>query len=177
MINCRVKNRIHINSDHKMLVATMKTPYNKKARFKYCCVNKRQGKIDLKALTSAKVKQNLLSVFSNTLDPFNPTSTADKIYSNLLSTICISDTKTIPKMRNDKFASIWENDTVLNNHIESLIAITKNEAKHQDQIKLVKKSITKKKRFLKYQFYREQAKKINKNAANREMQTTVQQCK
>jgi len=148
----------------------MKTPYNKKPRFKYCYINKRPGKIDLKALTSAKVKQNLLSDFSNTLDPSNPTLTADEIYSNLINTICISKTKTIPKLRNDKFASIWENDTVLNNHIDNLIAMTKNEAKHQDQIKLVKKSITKRKRFLKNQFYKKQVKKINKNAVNREMQ-------
>ena len=149
MTNCRVKNGLHINSDHKTLVATMKTPYNKKARFKYCCIDKRPRKIDLKALTSTEVKQKLLFDFNKTLVPSNPTSTADEICSNLLNKICLSEIKSLPKNRNDKLASVWENDAVLNNHIDNLIAMSKNKAKHRDQISVVKKSITKKKRFLK----------------------------
>ena len=97
MINCHVKNETYINSNHKMLVATMKTPYTKQARIRRSCDNKQLQKIDLTALSNATVRQNLMDDINRTLAPSTSTSTADEICSNLLSTIHHSIMNTVPE--------------------------------------------------------------------------------
>ena len=177
MVNCWVKNGICIISDHKTLIATMRTPFTRQTRMKHNSAPKQPMKLDTKSINSYNVLQeDLISDVNKTMLPLTP-NTPETIFHNLIETVESSMKRILLRKRKTRINCFWENDFTLNKLIDELIGANKSKYKSSTEIKKLRKSIRKRKRYLTNEFYKEEANKINLNAQNRQIKQMYENAK
>ena len=165
--NCRVYNSFDFDSDHRLVIATLKTPSSKKARFIIRKKNPVKPKIDFTALTTELIEsfQEKMSVSLNNHNDYELNSNLNELF---IDSVKKNAESTFPKRFHTKTDQLWHNDEKL-----QTLFITKSDlvASNADQklIKAIRKKIRIRARYLKNEHFRKEAEKINTLALNKEL--------
>lgn len=169
MMDCRAKRSVNIYSDHVLLMAKMKTPFNKASRYRPRTFNKETTNPDINHLNYKNVRLKFRSRVESTLLPSAPDTDTNAIYGNLVNTIRDCTSRTLPRKKKGRFVSIWEADTSLNCMIDEMSRLFKEKRECKDEINKLRKKIKLKKRKLINDYFKKEAEKINLNSIHREM--------
>lgn len=138
--NCSVV-ECDIQSDHKMVTMSLKTPSTKKARR----IPKRvpiKQKIDVKSIKDTNVKARYSSVITdylqNDTNPRSPSSISD----NIINCLKFASETTLPKKeKRQTVREIWKNDEEFNNLLQLRSTQNKNTADYNETTKKIKKRV------------------------------------
>jgi len=159
-IECKVLTEMDIDSDHKMVLAIMKTPLTKQAR-KQQIKAQNKTKLDLKLLDSVETSQLYIEkvkeyLINNTYQPKNQKIT------NCLIIPAGTTLKYTPK---SKKKEIWKEDYELNTLLDQR-RNSNSEHEHKDITRKIKKRV----KYIRNQIYEQEAKEINEYASKRDIQ-------
>ena len=97
MLNCHSQKSVNINSDHVILIAKMRTPYTKQARFRPRQSTKSKQVLDISALNNPKIKQDFITKTENALLSAPQFKDVDQLYDSYTQTINDCMAQTLPK--------------------------------------------------------------------------------
>ena len=166
--NCRVYNSYDFDTDHRLVIATLNTPITKVARFigrKKTVIMKR---IDFSAINDESESIFFDTVTENLSDYDFTTASNDDLTEKLISTIKNSAETTLPKRDRIRKTVPWNNDEKLKKLFQSKDELM---SKNGDQklLSAIRKKIRQRVRFLKNEYYKQEAENINQLAINREI--------
>ena len=159
-LECKVLTELDIDSDHKMVLAIMRTPLTKQARKQQKKVQN-NIKIDYKLLESEESSKNYVEkvkdyLINNACQPKN-----EKII-NCLKIPAQTTIKYTPKPKQEE---IWKEDAELNTLLEQR-RNSNSDHEHKDITREIKKRV----KYLRNQKYEQEAKEINEHASKRDIE-------
>ena len=168
--NCRVYNSYDFDSDHRLVVADLNTPGNKFSRFRKWNPKIAHKKYDFAALQTEEINHNFLTNLSNmwenaqTIDN-NNTAINDRLVQSIKAAAAV----TIPERVAQKLYQPWHSDQKLKE-----LYIEKDEARSKNAdskiVQYLRKKIRKRSRYLKNQYFKDEAQKLNQLSINRELE-------
>ena len=174
--NCRVYNSYDFDSNHCLVIADLRTPCTKTARFRKRSKTPRPIRLDLSALDN----ENTVTAFKD--EALNCIAEID-IYQNntcineaLAKSINVAAKNTLPQKVNSKLYQPWHNDEKLKqlyDHKDNFILKSSN----SNVLKAVKKKIRLRARYLRNEYLKREAEKINQLAINRELEKLFHRAK
>ena len=138
MERCEVT-KTDFESDHRLLVAAMKTPTTKKARRQRLNAPKKEPKPDPKDLENAEVKNKYIQAVTSELAKTNGLNQTDEIGSNLvkcLETAAKESLRVVKKSNTNK--ELWKNDALMNSLIAERKLLTQNSGDYKRITKEIK---------------------------------------
>ena len=167
--NCRVYNSFDFDSDHRLVVAHMKTPRDKVSRYVKRIPKTVRKKYDLSALQSEEASERFITKVSESLAGFQMDNVDNSVINNhLIKSIKDAAVETLPEVVAQKLYQPWHNDQTLSD-----LYSRKDElfAKNGDKktIQLLRKKIRKRSRYLRNEYFKAEAQKLNQLAVNREL--------
>ena len=151
-------------SDHRLLMAEMKTPTAKKARQKRMKVQKKEPRFDPKDLENTEARSKFIQAVTNEI---TMACGLDEIGSKLVKCLESAAKKTLKILKKPCTTNeLWKNDTLLN----SLLAERKNLIRNSDEYKRISKEIKNRVNQLRNEKLANEAAKINQYATQREVE-------
>ena len=167
MTNCRVYRGVDIDTDHRLLKATMCTPSTRNARRRY---NKSptQPKPDIKSLLVPKLREEYVKSLNKKIQNVSPSNDDINIYAqNLIKIVEDSAKETLPsKVRKNREKELWKDDELLNSYLKDRSKTERNGQNYKEVSKKIKKRI----RHLRNLKMQEEADEINEHATNRQVE-------
>ena len=177
VLNCRVYRSYDFDSDHRLVIATMNTPCTKFARFRRRDRKTNPKKLNLKMLENERIRDQFTHTAVENLNTMNfENQNNQSLHNHLVTSINSAAESTIPKITKERITQPWHND-------EKLIDLyrQKDELMAQNPdliaIKKLRKKIRHRACFLKNEYFRLEAEKINNLAINRNLQKLFQRAK
>lgn len=158
--NCRVYNSFDFDSDHRFVAATLKTPTSKIARFVKRKIPKISKPHDLSVLKDETVAENFKAEAINRLDTIDINVDNNTLNSNLVQAINEAGTNTLPRRTNESLHQPWHDDDRLNELFSLKDKLTAENA-NMSSIKAVRKKIRHRAKYLKNEYLKREADKIN----------------
>ena len=177
MLNCHSQKSVNINSDHVILIAKMRTPYTKQARFRPRQSTKSKQVLDISALNNPKVKQDFINKTENALLSAPQFKDVDQFYDSYTQTINDCMAQTLPKKGKKKFDTIWQTDEKLNEMYEKMFNTRQTLNKPQVENQKLRKQAQKRKMILMNEHYKHEAEKINLNTISKDPKSLYQNAK
>ena len=160
-----------------ILIAKMKTPYTKQARFRPRQSTKSKQVLDISALNNPKVKQDFINKTENALLSAPQFKDVDQFYDSYTQTIYDCMAQTLPKKGKKKFDTIWQTDEKLNEMYEKMFNTRQTLNKPQVENQKLRKQALKRKKILMNEQYKHEAEKINLNTIIRDPKSLYQNAK
>ena len=168
--NCRVYNSYDFDSDHRLVVASLQTPVTKIARFigrKKVIIKK---KIDYSAIND-EIETNFVNAVTRNLS--NPVLHLDnsnlQLTENLINAVTKSADDTLPKQNLVRITQPWHDDQKLHELFMRKNDLMKCNADRKTII-AVRKKIRMRVKYLKNEYFKQEAENINQMAINRELE-------
>ena len=167
--NCRVYNSYDFDSDHCLAVAHLNTPCTKVARHITRTMKKKKKCLDLASLNQPEIQFNFINAAVENLKtlPLN-TTTNNEINNHLVNAINTAGNDTLPLRENERNIPPWHNDEVLEELYNRRDQLRKENATRKI-IAVTTKKIRKRASFLRDEYFKMEAEKINQFAINREL--------
>ena len=173
--NCRVYNSFDFDSDHRLVIASLKTPCNKVTR--YVKQNKKQTKkLDLSALKNRDVETAFVDSAIEKLQSINLDQDNSSLNKDLLDAINTAASENIPNREKVPLNQPWRDDEKLN-ELFALKAKLITENADRKLIISVRKKIRLRARYLKNEHFKNEAEKINQLAIHRELERLFHRAK
>ena len=167
MTNCRVYRGIDIDTDHRLLKATMCTPTTRIARKRY---NKtpNEPKRDVKSLLIPTIRRTFVENLNRKLETNRPFNEDVNVFSqNLLKAIEEAANEELPpKLKITSEKELWKNDEELN----SLLRDRSDTIRNGESYKKLSKKIKKRVRQLRNLKMQQEADEINEFATKRQVE-------
>ena len=167
MTNCRVYIGFDVETDHRLLKATVYAPTTKRGRKRFCKnLTPPKNRLNIKELQN----QHTRELFTNSLNQKLQNIQHDGIDAITRSNVLIdamskAANETIPiKQKSEKNEEIFKNDKDLNTLLNSRSSLTKGTEAYKKATKLIKKRV----QFIRNQKLRREAELINQHATRRE---------
>ena len=129
--NCKVSDDCHVDSDHRLLVTSMETPMNRKARWKPP-TDQREKPLDLNSLQHEDVNNNFVTHVKNTVKVLS-----EILIETLKSAARLSLPGKKPKMNRE----IWKDDAILNNLLHQRCQSAKQSDEHKKLTRAIKRRV------------------------------------
>ena len=162
--DCVVKPNIEVDSDHRVLVTSLRTPINKASRWKP--KKKNHPRTDLNALQDVEMRANFISKSENNINWTNENITPSELSDKIIHAFQSAAVETLPKKRNAKHNGLWKDDQQLNELIDRRSSTLRGSEHFKVVSKLIKKRILK----LRNQKIRNEADEINNFATKRKIE-------
>ena len=162
--DCVVKPNIKVDSDHRVLVTSLRTPINKASRWKP--KKKNHPRTDLNALQDVEMRANFISKSENNINWTNENITPSELSDKIIHAFQSAAVETLPKKRNAKHNGLWKDDQQLNELIDRRSSTLRGSEHFKVVSKLIKKRILK----LRNQKIRNEADEINNFATKRKIE-------
>ena len=165
-VDCRVKNGIRVDSDHRAVVSTFAFPLHKRDRrlVKKKHKSKKSKKLDVKLL---RENGEIYGEYMNEVETRLCLNSEPEI-ADLTAILQDSATACIPTLATRKCVHPWDDDTVLRELVLKRDKVDRKNKK--SEFKSLTNEIRKRAKFLKNQFYENEARKINMAWTNRELE-------
>ena len=174
--NCRVYNSYDFDSDHRLVIADIHTPSTKVGRNIKRKVVPKKKILNLKCLKQTEIQDRFISTTVTKLENIDLTTTNSEINDQLLSSINTSAEESIPKLDNTRLYQPWHNDNLLKELYELKDQQISQNA-NSNELSKTRKRIRLRSRFLRNQYFKSEAEKINQLAINRELEKLFSQAK
>ena len=161
---CKVHHECHVETDHRLLIATLNTPRCKKARWRVPKL-KQTKKCDISKLKDDETKQAFITKLKHNMSTINSEidpDTSEKIVESLQS----AENATLPRATPDKAREIWKDDDVLNRLLNSRSELDKTSGEYKNITKLIKKRVC----FLRTEKLKTEAALLNECASKRQIE-------
>ena len=174
--NCRVYNSYDFGSDHRLVIATIETPCTKRARFKHRQKTTRSVKLDLAALKN----DNIATAFKD--QSLTALATIDKEQNNtsineaFVTLINEAASNTLPPKTNSKLFQPWHDDKKLKQLYQQKDELILK-FPDSNKLKALKKKIRLRARYLRNEYLKREAERINQLAINRELEKLYHRAK
>ena len=170
--NCRVYNSYDFDSDHRLVVADLCTPTTKVAR--HITRSSKQNKkkhLELRSLEKPEIKEAFVNAAVEKLltTPIEENATNSEIHKQLVDTLNTAANETIPRIEKEKLTQPWHDDEILKDLYNTRDKLKKNST-DEKAIAAATKKVRKRVRFLRDEYYKAEAAKINQFAINRELE-------
>jgi len=171
MTDCRIRRGYDFNTDHKLLVATLRTPCNKAARYKHRKTPlPSTKKVDLDMLLIPKIQDKYTKCVNSELELTSTQTTVQDMSDHLIKNLKEISEKLLPQknQKQNKHDALYKNDTELNTLLDQRAHShwPRNSKEYQKLTKKIKKRIT----YLKNERLKLEAESINQFAAKREIE-------
>ena len=162
--DCRVKPD-NFESDHRLLVTTLKTPKNKEGRWKPRTTI--EPRLNMRLLTEDKYRSDFIEKSKEGMQRWrNLQLTADELVEELTNTLSAAGKEVLPTKQAKQVNQIWKNDPVLN----LLLLERADKDKLSNEYKNLTKSIKKRVKKLRNEKIRKEADEINSYATKRQIE-------
>ena len=166
--NCRVYNSSDFDSDHRLVIADLCTPCTKVARYKKQHLIPNKKHLNLNLLKDPDVQQNFLENAVIKLESIDLKCNNTMINEQFTTSINKSAEQTLPVLEKSRLYQPWHDDDVL----KSLYDLKDQQiAKNADnkQLSNTRRKIRLRSKYLKNEYYKAEAGKINQSAISREL--------
>ena len=164
--DCRVRRQYNFDSDHRLLITSMRTPCTRKARRRY---NKlpEKPKRDIKALRNPIIQKKYVDTvntgFRNSVHQKHPNEASKRVIDILSS----AANNVLPeKPKTEKECELWKNDSLLNKLLAERAKAPSESSSYSIVTKMIKKRVS----WLRNEKLREEAEEINEHASKREIE-------
>lgn len=166
MTDCRVYRGINIDSDHRLLKATMCTPATRKARKRYNKNPAPPGRC-VKALLNPTTQMAYTTAVDEKLGNLPQTENIDTISERLIKVLNEAANITLPKKKKiESTREIWKDDELLN-----ILLLERGKSQRGSQVyRTLTKKIKKRVNKLRNDKMKQEAEEINQFATNREVE-------
>ena len=166
--DCRVRTSFDFNSDHKLLVTTLRTPKSKVARF-ITRKAKKKKKLDLELFMNDEIiQQNFVNNLEERFSQLDDFDSIDKMDAELIRHLKEASDSHIPKVDSTHNSPPWRNDPELRNLLEKRDKARQSDDS-KDLIKRLSRQILNRHKTLKNEFFKAEAAQINIHAINRQV--------
>ena len=165
--NCRVYNSYDFDSDHRLVIASLKTPSTKRARFVMRKKKPVKSKIDLSAITNDMIESFQKKV-SDKLIELKSDEQNTNLNGIFVDSVRESALSTLPKQIQNKASQPWHNDEKLQLLFTRKTELITSNA-NKKLIAVVRKKIRLRTRHLKNVHFKKEAEQINSLALNRKL--------
>ena len=163
--DCCVKPQFEFISDHRLLITNLKTPKDKKSRWKPKL--KPNNKPDIKLLQEKIYKSQYINHCTEGVTNLrNPNSSADEISDNLVQTLSAAASTVLPNKTTKTVNEIWKNDATLNQLIENRTGKAQSSIEYINITKQIKSRV----RELRNEKLRNEAQELNSFTTKRDIE-------
>ena len=174
--NCRVHNSYDFDSDHHVVVANLKTPCSKLARYVKRTKKIQPKQFDLSALKIPEIGNDLRNEAINEMNSINLETDNSTLNKNLLKSINDAALNNLPKKANVKLHQPWHNDEKLKLLYELKDRLIR-ENSNASSVKATRKKIRLRAKYLKNEYLKQEASEINQLAVNRKLEQLFKRAK
>lgn len=161
---CEVKSDYKFDSDHRLVVASLKTPRSKKARWKKKEPKKFQR--DLDALKDEDIRKDFIRFISNQMPITDHNDSVDRKSDRIADALNYTANSTLPQKYARMAREIWKEDAELNRILTERAKMERGSA----QYKVISKCVKKRVRQLRNQKLKAEAEEINQYASKRQIE-------
>ena len=166
--NCHVYNSYDFDSDHCLVIAYLCTPCTKVARYKKQHLIPNKKHLNLNSLNDPDVQQNFLETAVNKLESIDLQCNNTMINEQFTTSINKSAEQTLPVLEKPRLYQPWHDDDVLKSFYDLK---DQQIAKNADnkQLSSTRRKIRLRSKYLKNEYYKAEADKINQSTISREL--------
>ena len=166
MEKCEVTN-IDFESDHRLLLAEMKTPTTKKARWQGKKAKKKEPRVNPKDLDNAETKRKYIQIVNSELSKTQELDGTDGIGSNLVQCLATAAKESIKVTKKQCTNNeLWKNDALMNKLLVERKPLTRNSFDYKRITKEIKTRVNQ----LRNEKLANEATKINEYATQKEVE-------
>lgn len=161
---CRTIQEDKFISDHRLVIASLKTPTNKGTR--WAPRAKKKSQLDISALEKSEIHEKLKISAANNITWEDDNLSTTQLSDNLIEALQNAAKETLPKKTKEKTAETWKFDSTFNSLIETRAKFNRGSENFKEYTKKIKKRINK----LKNDKLRTEASQIDKLAMKKEIE-------
>ena len=166
--NCRVYNSYDFDSDHRLVIADLTTPCNKVGRYITRTV-KPNTRLNTEILKEPETQTIFVNTVVGKLESVNLDSSSNtEINQHLVSSINSSAEEILPAQQNPRLYQPWHDDDILRQLYDLKDSQISQNANFK-AISLTRKRIRLRSNFLRNEYFKEEAAKLNQYAIYREL--------
>ena len=157
--DCRVRSSYTFNtSDHRLLIARLKTPRRKRDR-KHFVKKPKKGRFDVKSLKVEYIQSNFVEKVNSLCEQIEDRSIGIKHFEKCVNILEDAARQTLPNVVKSVEARIWDTYVELKVLLETKDTIDRNQ--HKAEFQDISNKIRKRFNYLRNKLYQEQADSIH----------------
>ena len=174
--NCRVYNSYDFDTDHRLVIADLRTPCTKLSRFIQRAMKPKRKYLDINALKRSETSEQFSNAVTAKLDNVDMNATNTEINDHLIRSINTSAEDTLPLKPRTRLYQPWHDDDILRTMYDQKDQLIAHNADTK-QLSSIRKRIRNRAKYLKNEHFKAEAEKINQHAINRDLEKLFQRAK